>query len=66
MRSVAKMVRTEEHKIEQKLRLFNHLMMIVFATILLGLSTDWAFSAIVYSASGPGFVMEFVDYWFGL
>ena len=64
--SFAKVLRVEEHKIEQKLRLINHLAMIIFATILLGISTNWVMSAVLCSASGPAFLMEVVDFWFGL
>ena len=66
MTSFSKMIHTEEHKVEQRLRLLNHLLMIILATVLLGVYTDWEISGIMCSASGPTILMEFVDFWFGL
>lgn len=62
----ARFIHTEEHKIEQKLRLLNHTLMIILATILMGVYTNWELSGIACSASGPTLFMEFIDFWFGL
>lgn len=64
--TLARFIHTEEHKMEQKLRLINHLMMIVLATVLLGIYTNWEVSGMMCSGTGPLLLQEFVDFWFGL
>jgi hypothetical protein len=49
---------------DHRLRLANHLLMITFTAILVGIATDWAFDQIALSATGPSVFQELTDFYF--